>query len=156
MFGRKQRLTVLCAALLVFGAFGCSGGPKIPSTFAVKGKVLYKDQPLADAEIGFVSKLDNKDVLPARGVTNANGEFTLATYIDPQHEVSGATPGEYVVTVTKNEKMDDAELMNKFMENPAMEFKKLVPTQYTDATASPLTATVKSDGDNSFEFKLVD
>ena len=112
--------------------------------------------PLADALVGFVSKLDNKDVLPAHGTTNANGEFTLSTYIDPQHEVSGATPGEYVVTVTKNEQQDMEKIMEEFKTNPAMEFKKLVPEKYTDGKGSPLSATVKSDGENTFEFKLED
>lgn len=153
---RLPGLFVVTGLVSAIAVAGCSGGPKIPSTYTVKGTVTYKDQPLSGAEIGFVSKLDNKDVLPARGVTNEAGEFSLATYIDPQHEVSGATPGDYIVTVTKNEKMDDAELMKKFMENPAMEFKKLVPVKYTESTTSPLEATVKSDGENKFEFTLVD
>lgn len=156
MFARISRLSVVCTAAVLLMTSGCSGGAKIPSTYPVSGKVVYKDQPLADAEVGFVSRLDNKDVLPARGMTNANGEFTLTTYIDPKHEVSGATPGEYIVTVTKVEKIDDGELMKKFMENPAMEFKKLVPPKYADAKGSPLSATVTSDGNNTFEFQLVD
>lgn len=64
--------------------------------------------------------------------------------------------GEYVVTVTKNEQQDMAKIMEEFKTNPAMEFKKLVPEKYTDGKASPLSATVKSDGENSFEFKLED
>lgn len=140
----------------MLGSAGCGGGPEIPQTVTVTGKIIYQDKPVAEAQVGFVSKLDNKDVLPAQGTTNADGEFTLTTYIDPQHEVSGATPGEYVVTVTKNEQQDMEKIMEEFKTNPAMEFKKLVPEKYTDSKASPLTATVKIDGENVFEFKLED
>src|SRR5690606_14902982 len=120
----------------------------------VSGKVLYKGSPLADADVGFVSKLDNKDVLAAHGRTNADGQFTLATYIDPEHEVSGATPGEYVVTVHKVEMKDNEELMREFQKNPDMEFKPLIPVKYTEKATSPLEATVTRDGDNTFEFVL--
>jgi len=138
---------------------GCSGGPKVPKTVHVSGKITYNDKPLAGAEVGFVSKFDNKDVLAARGVTNDRGEFTLSTYIDPQHEVAGATPGDFVVTVTKIEKMDQQKVMEQFSSsNPAMEgmLKKLVPEKYTEAKDSPLEASVTVGGTNKFEFKLED
>ncbi len=156
MFDRFSALLTILSVTVMLGSAGCGGGPKIPQTVTVKGKVMYQDKPLADALIGFASKLDNKDVLPAHGTTNANGEFTLSTYIDPQHEVPGATPGEYVVTVTKNEQQDMAKMMEDFKTNPAPEFKKLVPEKYTDGKASPLAASVKADGDNTFDFKLED
>jgi hypothetical protein len=138
---------------------GCSSGPKVPKTVSVSGKITYKDQPLAGAEVGFVSKFDNKDVLAARGVTNDSGEFTLSTYIDPQHEVGGATPGDFVVIVSKIEKMDQQKIMEQFStSNPSMEglLKKLVPQKYTDAKDSPLTASVAVGASNRFEFKLED
>lgn len=156
MFDRISALITILSVTMMLGSVGCGGGPEIPQTVTVKGKIIYQDKPVADAQVGFVSKLDNKDVLPAHGTTNANGEFTLSTYIDPQHEVSGATPGEYVVTVTKNEQQDMEKIMEEFKTNPAMEFKKLVPEKYTDGKASPLSATVKADGNNTFEFKLED
>ena len=155
MFDRFSGLFFFLAVAVILESAGCSGGgPVIPQTASVKGKVLYQDKPLAQAQVGFVSKLDNKSVRPAGGTTNAAGEFTLTTYIDPEHEVSGATPGEYVVTVIKNEIMDNEKMMEEFKTNPAMTFKKLVPEKYIDAKTSPLTATVKAGTDNSFEFKL--
>ncbi|MBC7965368.1 MAG: hypothetical protein H7Z17_05515 [Fuerstia sp.] len=147
---------ILISLTVMLCSMGCGGGPEIPETVTVNGKVIYQDKPVADALVGFVSKLENKDVFPAHGTTNADGEFTLSTYIDPQHEVSGATPGEFAVTVTKNEQQDMTKIMEEFKNNPAMEFKKLVPEKYTDSKASPLSATVKKDGDNTFEFKLED
>jgi len=156
MLGKRSWVLYLFVVAVIFDTAGCSRGPVIPKTVAVRGKVVYKDQPLADAEIGFVGKLDNKDVLAARGMTNAVGEFTLSTYIDPQHEVSGSTPGDYAVTVTKMEKKDMAQIMQEFKDNPAMTFEQLVPEKYTDAKATPLTATVSLDGENVFDFKLED
>ena len=156
MRNRFSALLLIISVTWILTSMGCGGGPKVPQTVTVEGKVIYKDKPLADALVGFVSKLDTKDVFPAHGTTNASGEFTLSTYIDPEHEVSGATPGEYVVTVTKNEQQDMAKIMEEFKTNPAMEFKKLVPEKYTDAKSSPLNQTVKADGNNTFEFKLED
>jgi len=135
---------------------GCSKGPKIPQTHPVSGKITYQDKPLAGAEVGFVSSLANKDVLPARGVTNSSGEFSLSTYIDPQHEVRGATAGEYVVTVSKVETMDSEKMKQQFFANPTMELKKLVPEKYINPKDSPLKATVAAGNSNSFEFKLED
>ena len=152
--------TVLSAAgLLLSMIAGCARGPTIPRTVAVSGKIIYKEQPLAGANVSFMSRLDNRDVLSARGVTDSAGEFTLSTYIDPQHEVSGATPGEFVVTVSKVEKIDEKLVMEEFSKgNPSMEgvIKKLVPTQYTEVNQSPLKASVTAAGTNRFEFKLED
>jgi hypothetical protein len=146
----------LAAAFSLTGLAGCSGGPKIPAMHAVSGKVSYQDKPLEGAEVGFVSSLDNKDVLAARGVTNASGEFSLSTYIDPQHEVRGATAGEYAVIVTKTETMDPEKMREQFAANPTMTFKKLVPDKYTDPKATPLKATVAAGQANKFDFKLED
>lgn len=153
---RRWLITTVVVSAMSVSVFGCSRGPEIPVTYAVSGKVTYKEQPLADAEIAFVSKLDNKDVKPARGKTNASGEFKLTTYIDPEHEVSGATLGEYTVTVVKVDIPDSDQLMKQFFENPAYVPKKLIPDKYTDAKETPLTADVTKDGPNTFEFKLED
>ncbi|MEZ6062152.1 MAG: hypothetical protein R3C19_17575 [Planctomycetaceae bacterium] len=156
MTARFPGLFVLPAAVALIGISGCGSSVEIPRTVPVKGKVTYKDQPLADAEVAFVSKLDNKDVLAARGMTNSAGEFSLTTYIDPQHEVSGATPGDYVVTVNKSETMSTEQTMKMFKENPMMEFKKLVPDEYTLKDKSPLEASVTVGGENTFDFTLKD
>ena len=136
---------------------GCSqSGPPRPKAVPVSGKITYQDKPLAEAQVSFVSNLDNKDVFPARGITNSSGEFTLTSYVDPQHEVSGATPGDFVVTVTKTPKRSKDEVMAEFAKNPAMEFKSLVPKKYGDSKETPLKATVKPEGNNRFEFTLED
>lgn len=144
------------AALAVTLAVGCSSGPKIPTTTPVTGKVIYNDKPLAGAEVGFITGGDNKQVLPARGVTNDAGEFKLSTYIDAQNEVTGATPGEFTVVITKVETMDPEKMREEFANNPTMQLKQLVPAKYTSATETPLKAKVEAGKPNSFEFKLED
>jgi hypothetical protein len=152
-----ERARILFAGTLCLTvALGCSGGPKIPKTVTVRGKVMYQDKPLAGAEVGFIPKAEGKEVLAARGTTNQAGEFTLKTFVDAQNDLSGATPGEFVVVVSKVETMDDEKMREEFAANPAMELKKLVPTKYTDPKESTLTATVTDSGPNNFEFKLED
>jgi hypothetical protein len=148
---------LMLTSALSYGLTGCSDDVKIPEVVKVTGTVTYNDKPLADADVGFLSKLDNEDVKPAGGKTNTEGEFSLTTYVDPEHEVSGATPGEYKVVVTKNEQVDMEAARKQFTSGkPNMTFKKLVPVKYTAKDTSPLEATVTVDGDNKFEFKLAD
>lgn len=157
MFTTDRMHLLMLTSAVSLGLAGCSDGTKIPEVVKVTGKVTYKDQPVADAEVGFLSKLDNKDVKPASGKTDAEGEFSLTTYVDPQHEVSGATPGDYKVVVTKNEVVDLEAARKAFTSGkPNMTFKKLVPVKYTSKDTSPLEATVAVDGENNFDFKLAD
>lgn len=156
MRNSTRALAVGSVCLVCAGCF--SNGPAMPKTVPVSGRILYNNQPLAGAEIGFVSKLDNKDIFAARGLTDDSGEFTLSTYLDPQHEVAGATPGDFAVTINKMEKFDKEKMMEEFRNNPSMEgkLKKLVPTKYTVANQSPLKATVAHGEKNRFEFTLED
>jgi hypothetical protein len=149
---RTGRLVIGIILSLIVGC-GSEARPT-PKTVSVSGKITYKDKPLAGASVGFVSALDNKDVLPAQGKTNDAGEFTLTTYVDPEHQVSGATPGEFVVTVSKTKQMDREKVMEEFQKNPAMEFKSEVPEKYSDSKKTPLKAPVTVDGKNRFEFTL--
>jgi hypothetical protein len=154
----QPRAALRAGAICLSLVLGCSGPsvPPRPKAVPVSGKIMYQDKPLADAQVGFVVALDNKDVFPARGVTNSAGEFTLTSYVDPEHEVSGATPGDFLVTVVKIPKRSKDEVMEEFAKNPAMEFKNLIPKKYSDAKETTLKATVKPDGTNRFEFTLED
>jgi hypothetical protein len=86
----------------------CSGGPKLNP---VKGKVLYKGNPIAGAVVVFHLKgADDLKAVPPTGVTRdvpkveteeglvlseEYGTFTLTT-----GQKEGAPAGEYVVTIT--------------------------------------------------------
>jgi hypothetical protein len=151
------RYAVFVAAVIGLTSFpGCSRGAKMPKTLSVSGKITYQNKPLAGAEVGFVSSGDPKTSFSARGITDESGEFKLSTYVDPQHDLRGATVGSYVVTVSKTETMDQEKMREQFATNPNMEFKKLVPTKYTNPKETPLKATVEVGKPNRFEFTLED
>jgi hypothetical protein len=78
-------------ALVLFGA-GCSSGPKL---HPVKGKVMYKNQPLSGALVTLHPK-DNNDLRVERplGLSGQDGTFTVMT-----GQQDGAPEGEYVVTI---------------------------------------------------------
>lgn len=148
---RDSALVGLCLAAAIAG---CSGRD-LPETIPVTGQVTYQGKPLVDAQIGFIPKQEGSGAHPARGRTDERGAFELTTYFGPQDELSGATPGDYIVTVQKHDVPGDpVEVQKMFFKNPGMVPKSLLPAEYGDPGKSELTATVVEDGDNSFEFKL--
>jgi hypothetical protein len=84
--------------LLAACCASCSGGGGLNP---VKGKVLYKDQPLKGAVVTFHPK-GTTDVYTVRpvGLTGEDGTFTLTTGRD-----DGAPAGEYVVTFICSEEI---------------------------------------------------
>jgi hypothetical protein len=150
----RPSLFVLCLGALALSGCGPEG-PKIPELSEASGIVTYQEKPVEGAEVVFSSSA--ADAKPARGTTGADGKFTLKTYLDPQHDLSGAIPGDYQVTVTKKElaKMS-ADDMAKMGGAPMAPSKDLIPGKYSDAKQSGLTATVKAKEKNSFSFPLAD
>ena len=146
------------AVAAVWSALGvCGCGPDLPETVPVTGKILFKGEPVANAQVGFVPKIEGSGALPARGTTDEAGEFVLKTYVAPGQEADGVTPGEYAVTVQKTDvPVDPAEMARMFSQNPGYVPPQLLPSQYATAAKSPLTAPVTEDGENSFEFELVE
>ena len=90
---------VVCFALLLSSS-GCS--PKLP-TVPVTGTVTYNGKPLDGAQVSFVSKEEGGH--GASGTTDAQGRFSMQTYLAGQKSVAGAMPGDYGVTVIKREDM---------------------------------------------------
>jgi hypothetical protein len=92
---RGGRWLILAAAL---ACVSCSGGGA--TLYPVKGKVLYKNQPLAGAQVTFHPKgADLKTVNPT-GLTKEDGTFTVMT--GPSE---GAPAGEYTVTLICSEQV---------------------------------------------------
>ena len=52
-FVSRRAAVLLVGVSFVSMMIGCSGGPKIPPTVSVSGKITYKDLPLAGAQVGF-------------------------------------------------------------------------------------------------------
>ena len=83
----------------------CGGNPK---TYKVTGTVIWKGQPVADANVSFMAEGQSR---PSTGKTNAQGKFTLSTF----KSNDGALPGKNKATVTKveAENMDPAAMAER-------------------------------------------
>jgi hypothetical protein len=145
MFSPHGKLQLFCILSLLL--LGCSRGG--PATHRVSGKITYKDQPVADAQIGFVPIDTTGEVKPARGQTDASGNYTLSTYLGPGDDASGAMAGSYKVTVTKGLPQDKVVTYEE-MAN----FKSEIPEHYADTAQTTLTAEVTAGGANNFDFTL--
>ena len=123
---------------LCFQTVGC-GKAKVSRepVYKISGKILYKGQPVEDADVVF---------------TNGLGEFKLTTFVSND----GAVPGKHVVLVTKIQVGAPVEVAD--ISDPAYEPPKLhestdpkpknaIPSRYSDAKKSDLFAVV-SEGEN--------
>jgi hypothetical protein len=137
--------SLVCLALLV----GCTGGG--PPTHAVSGKITYKGNPVADAQIGFVPVDTTGEVKPARGQTDAGGNYTVNTYLGPGNDVGGAMAGSFKVTVAKG--LPENQILSY---EEMAKFKSEIPERYADTAKTPLTAEVTAGGANTFDFTLED
>jgi len=138
---------------------GCSSGSAIPKAFIVTGTVNYQGKPVDGAEVTFTPVTESKDTRAASGKTGADGKFTLKTYYDPQHELTGAIPGEYAVTVTKKDSSgpSQAEMMEMMKAGkPVPAPKDALPAKYATPQQSGLQRSVKAGEKNDFPLDLTD
>lgn len=133
---------------------GCSGGsaenPDWPSRVPAAGTVTYQGQPMAEAVVSFM----NPDAqVTGTGTTDAEGHFTLTTYVADD----GVVPGPQVVTVrcvqVTDNTPDDVDVSAGGVAEP-QKVTWLIPEKYSNATKSGLTATVTEGGENEFTFDL--
>lgn len=121
---------------------GCGpGGPKL---YPVHGKVLFKDQPAAGAQVVF-QPVSSADALPGEatfssGTVDADGSFALQTY----PHGAGAPVGEYNVILTWFPP-NTGEVGNPINKLPA---------KYADQQRPLLKATVKEENNELPPFKL--
>jgi len=152
---------LLCGLLLV-GCSGAEGDAGRRPTAPASGIVTYKGKPVEGATVSFISV---QDPIPAFGVTDAQGKFTLFTY----EEGDGAVIGEHEVTINKTEGGKPGERRTgedpwnletynppAFGVLPPPVVKHLIPEKYSVATTSSLKATVTEEGPNEFKFDLID
>lgn len=173
---RRSLVFVACLSILA----GCSRGPAV-STIPVSGKITYNGAPLAEAIVTFVNV--DPDGRSANGVTDANGAYTLQTFVTPGRSQAGAMAGDYTVTVTKfaaaavttvtpgsMENLSPEEMAKKGAmaqpkkrdmnspgdKSPTPEAaKSLAPEKYGSPKTSDLKATV-SASNREFPFELKD
>ncbi|RMF39873.1 MAG: hypothetical protein D6753_12765 [Planctomycetota bacterium] len=146
--------------LLAVTLAGC-GGSSLP-TVPVTGKVLVDGQPMEGVSVVF-NPVDASG-RAASGVTDAEGKFTLTTEVNGD----GALPGSYKVAISKYLVADDnlPEEVNPDDEasmdaiygsldtSKEQANKPLIDPMYSDPNGSGLTAEVKKDGENYFEFEV--
>jgi hypothetical protein len=138
-----------CLLFVTLGlALGCSKDKDAPeklSTSPARGVVLYKNRPVANAGITFIS-LDNK--IRASGRTDGVGSFVLSTY----GQEDGAPPGRYrvVVAVSGSREIEPGVLDDE----PPGGFKSPIPVKYSNATTTDILVEVTEGGKNDFTIEL--
>jgi hypothetical protein len=123
----------------------CSSSDKLNP---VKGKVVFKGEPLAGALVSFHPK-GGTDVktMATTGLTKEDGTFTVVT-----GQKEGAPAGEYVVTIicTAVAKPDPSKKVSKVISTGEIETIDVLGGAYANKANSKLTATIKS-GNNELE-----
>ena len=153
-----SKISFVIGILFLFTVVGC--GTKGPAVSAVSGTVLLDGEPLDGASVVFHPT--SSSGLAGSGKTSADGTFGLTTFRATPG--AGVVPGEYVVTIRKEEwpefkepEDDDPDYERK-MAQVEKEMERATPTYvtpqaYGDEETSGLTATV-STGENKIVFEL--
>jgi hypothetical protein len=165
MLSSVGRLCLVFVGSLVVAGCGGGGGDaaKNVAVFKVTGTVTYQGKPLPQAVVTFSPK-GRQPV--AFGTTNDKGEFTLTTYTTGD----GAAAGNYGVVVSKaassgattSGAATDAghsadgsaipEAGHDASSSPVV--ASVIPADYSDATKTPLKATVDASAENKFAFEI--
>lgn len=158
-FSKTSQSGFIIGLLSLFTLVGC-GGPKGPAVTVVSGTVMLDGEPLDGASVVFHPT--SSSGLAGAGKTSADGTFGLSTFRATPG--AGVVPGEYVVTIRKEEwpqfeepEDDDPDYERKMaqverdMERARPTF--ITPQAYGDEETSGLTATV-STGENKIVFEL--
>ncbi|MFY9254047.1 MAG: hypothetical protein WAO83_11375 [Fuerstiella sp.] len=146
------------------GGGGASGGKPV---FLTKGKVTMFGAPLADATVAFAPTEQGQPT--AIGRTDAQGQFVLTTY----DYGDGAAAGSYKVVLSKpiptqasstesadagddghEQAYSDSNSHSAASAESAAGGAGLVPPEYSSSTTTPLTAEVKSSGDNDILLEI--
>ena len=158
-FSKTSQSGFIIGLLSLFTLVGC-GGPKGPAVTVVSGTVMLDGEPLEGASVVFHPT--SSSGLAGAGKTSADGTFGLSTFRATPG--AGVVPGEYVVTIRKEEwpqfeepEDDDPDYERK-MAKVERDMERARPTYvtpqaYGDEETSGLTATV-STGENKIVFEL--
>jgi hypothetical protein len=127
---------LFCGAMICTALVGCGeANPYLPVT----GTVKFDDGTVPQGEIAsitFQPKSGGIDTKGAQGTIESDGSFQL----NSEKPGDGAKPGEYAVIV---------HIMIGYPDG-----KSVVPRIYTNPRTTPLSAEVKANGENHFEFAI--
>lgn len=172
-------LIFVCGAMALAGC-GKQGSIK---TYPIKGTVTYNGKALDGASVVYVPR--NPDAPRTSGTTDAEGKFTLSTFVGASEILPGAPADEYKVLVTKMKTSEEAApvLSPDFQKLPEAEKQKrmqeamsgmrppvggptekmepkgptsLVPEKYGNVKTTPISDVVTSGTNEPREFKLTD
>jgi hypothetical protein len=140
-------IRAVATALALF--VGCDSGR--PPTYPVSGSVRFSDgQPVRFGIVEF----DSRELGPSpRAKLDDRGRFTLGTFTARD----GAPAGEYRVILVQHFDSPPTVPGSRAHVEPIAHQSSThsdarVALEYADYATSPLRATVKSDGENKFEF----
>jgi hypothetical protein len=142
-------------------AAGCGGVDKdIPETAPVSGTVTFKGAPVQGATVSLVPGPGAQNLRPATGTSDAQGRFTVFTYISGADQTEGAMPGDYVVTVAKTSgsamSPEDMVAATQGGKTKPPEIKNELPEKYASAQSTDLKASVPADGLPDLKLELTE
>lgn len=138
---------------------GCEGEVlNRPPVYKVTGKVTFKGQPVANADVTFSNKDHNRS---AFGRTNEDGEYELTTF----QANDGAVAGKHSVFITKLQPPADTPAIAPIeseqyippgvgVSTDPVKPKSDIPEKYGAEATSGLIAVVNEDNNNVANFDL--
>jgi len=128
--------------------FGCGAKSEGPETYPVTGVVTLKGAPVDGAILQFTPTSPEAGIAGAQVMTNPDGAFEVTIDLDRGKTTkTGLPPGDYKIAITKFQ-------VAPGQSAPNIPPKNVLPPEYATIESSPLTATVKADSENRFEFPL--
>lgn len=144
-----HRLKQLTSSLLLLAfAAGCGAKTAGPTTFPVTGVVTLAGAPVEEAVVEFVPSSPDLGIAGAQVSTDSAGAFNVKIQLDMGKTTKEGLPaGDYRVAITKLVLPPGQATTLKPPQNT-------LPPKYATAESTPLTVTVKAEGENHFEFPL--
>lgn len=133
-----RRTRWLCGVTLLLAvAGGCNSKPAGPPTVPVTGTVMMKQKPVEGASVIFYPVDTSGAIKPVQAVTDAEGKFTMKTFVAGSEYKDGMQTGDYVVTVSKTEPQPPGVYLPP---------KELLPAKFTQPQTSPFKETIPAGG----------
>lgn len=141
----RHFLISLCLLASGLIALGCRSETRLP-TFTVKGKVLYRQQPVGEAMLVLHPTVPFPVTTPQPvAYANANGEFEFTTF----QMADGAPSGDYTITVELREQRQIGEELVR-------DGRNLLPAHYSSPQSSPLRCKIVAGKNELPELELAD